>query len=172
MQLAARTAVGVKPVSATRGVAARPSLRSHGAALPRQLVSKLAATAADIADAEDEDISFEAPSSSMTLLPGEKVKLRVRMRGYDIRLLESACQQVADIAQLTGAKAAGPVRLPTKKKVYCVLRSPHVNKDAREHFEIRTHHRLVDVSNLSAQTVQALLEWVPPSGLEVESSIV
>jgi small subunit ribosomal protein S10 len=94
------------------------------------------------------------------------------MRGYDTRILRDACDQVAQIGRLTGAKVAGPVNLPTKRKIYCVLRSPHVDKDAREHFEVRTHHRLVDLSNLSAQTVEALMEWVPPSGLEVETSIV
>lgn len=108
----------------------------------------------------------------MRRAPTPQVKLRVRMRGYDIRILRDACEQIVQIGQLTGAKVAGPVNLPTKKKVYCVLRSPHVNKDAREHFEVRTHHRLVDLSNLSAQTVEALMEWVPPAGLEVETSIV
>lgn len=94
------------------------------------------------------------------------------MRGYDVRILRDACDQIAAIGRLTGAKVSGPVNLPTRRKIYCVLRSPHVNKDAREHFEVRTHHRLVDLSNLSAQTVEALMEWVPPSGLEVETSIV
>ncbi len=103
---------------------------------------------------------------------GKAAKLRLRMRGYDIGILAKACEQIKLIAGVTGARIAGPVMLPTKKRVYCVLRSPHVNKDAREHFEIRIHNRLVDVSNLSAQTVQALMEWVPPSGLEVETSIV
>jgi small subunit ribosomal protein S10 len=99
-------------------------------------------------------------------------QLRVRMRGYDIAILAKACEQIKLVAGLTGARIAGPVMLPTKKRVYCVLRSPHVNKDAREHFEIRIHNRLMDVTNLSSQTVQALMEWVPPSGLEVETSIV
>jgi small subunit ribosomal protein S10 len=61
--------------------------------------------------------------------------------------------------------------LPTKRRIYCVLRSPHVNKDAREHFEIRTHHRLVDLKDLSAETVALMMDWVPPSGVEVECSI-
>lgn len=100
------------------------------------------------------------------------LKLRVRMRGYDIGILAKAAEQIKLIARMTGAKIIGPVMLPTKKKIYCVLRSPHVNKDAREHFEIRIHNRLIDVTGLSSQTVQALLEWVPPSGLEVETSIV
>lgn len=142
MQLAARTTTGAaRPLTAARGVAPRLSLRSATISSTHRQHSRLAATAMDIADAEDTDITVATSSSTEAILPGEDVKLRVRMRGYDIRILESACEQVVDIAALTGAKAAGPVRLPTKKKVYCVLRSPHVNKDAREHFEIRTHHR-------------------------------
>lgn len=134
----------------------------------------VAATAAEI-----EEVEFRASAaqtaevqSGLPVLPSDKVKLRVRMRGYNISILADACSQVADIARVTGAKVAGPVFLPTRKKVYCVLRSPHVDKDAREHFEVRTHHRLLDLSSLSAQTVQMLMEWVPPSGLEVETSIV
>ncbi|KAI8475862.1 MAG: plastid/chloroplast ribosomal protein S10 [Monoraphidium minutum] len=130
------------------------------------------ASLADIADLENRTSEAEGGAGGLPVLPSEQVKLRVRMRGYDIRILRDACDQIVKIGQLTGAKVAGPVNLPTKKKVYCVLRSPHVNKDAREHFEVRTHHRLVDLSNLSAQTVEALMEWVPPAGLEVETSIV
>lgn len=119
-------------------------------------------------------MAIEDAGASSSGLPAASAasKLRVRMRGYDIGILARATEQIKLIADVTGARVAGPVMLPTKKRVYCVLRSPHVNKDAREHFEIRIHNRLVDVSNLSAQTVQALMEWVPPSGLEVETSIV
>jgi small subunit ribosomal protein S10 len=67
---------------------------------------------------------------------------------------------------------SGPVMLPTRRKLYCVLRSPHVDKDAREHFEVRTHHRLIDLKNLSSQAVEAMMQWVPPPGLECECSIV
>jgi len=127
---------------------------------------------ADIIDAEDGAVPEVQAAGTPSPMPSTNVKLRVRMRGYDIGLLADACQQVKEIAGITGARVAGPVMLPTKKKVYCVLRSPHVNKDAREHFEIRIHNRLLDLSNLSAQTVQALMEWVPPSGLEVDTKLV
>ena len=162
-------------------IAARPTIAVfHGGAArlsPQQRSSRdvvASATAAEIEDMEFRDLAqsgASSASSGLPVMPSEKVKLRVRMRGYNISILADACQQVMDIARVTGAKVAGPVNLPTRKKIYCVLRSPHVDKDAREHFEVRTHHRLVDLSNLSAQTVQALMEWVPPSGLEVETSI-
>ena len=128
----------------------------------------------DVSDIEDAPMSMLSSGSGqdMSVLPTEKVKLRIRMRGYNISLLQDAAEQVCEIAAATGARIHGPVYLPTKKKIYCVLRSPHVNKDSREHFEIRVHHRLVDLSNLSAQTVQAMMEWVPPSGLEVDCTIV
>jgi small subunit ribosomal protein S10 len=65
------------------------------------------------------------------------------MRAYDVNLLADAVADMATIASVTGAEFKGPVMLPTRRKLYCVLRSPHVNKDAREHFEVRTHHRWV-----------------------------
>eukprot|EP00983_Pelagomonas_calceolata_P003839 124138-Pelagomonas_calceolata.AAC.2 len=75
--------------------------------------------------------------------PHHPVRLRIRMRAYDTNLLADAVADMATIADVTGAEFKGPVMLPTRKKIYCVLRSPHVNKDAREHFEVRTHHRWV-----------------------------
>lgn len=105
-------------------------------------------------------------------LTSENVKLRIRMRGFDIVLLREAVDSIRTVAEATGVDFHGPVMLPTRRKVYCVLRSPHVDKDAREHFEVRTHHRLVDLANLSSQAVEAMMQWVPPAGLEVECSIV
>eukprot|EP00775_Hariotina_reticulata_P013970 gene13970-14084_t len=171
-QLAGKTTVRPRPF--VNGlVPVRPVGRSMPARLQQRVQTFAVAepTAADVREVEELSIEQDADTSSAAL-PAGNVKLRVRMRGYDIGILAKACEQIKVIATLTGAKIAGPVMLPTKKRVYCVLRSPHVNKDAREHFEIRIHNRLVDVGNLSAQTVQALMEWVPPSGLEVETSIV
>ena len=108
----------------------------------------------------------------MAAMNSENVRLRIRMRGYDIKLLREAVDQIQAVAETTGAEFKGPVMLPTRRKIFCVLRSPHIDKDAREHFETRTHHRLVDLKNLSSETVEAMMQWVPPSGLEVECSIV
>jgi len=180
MQTIASSSLTARPVAGLRSCAApRPSLHhSNGVrqqhhqqqrAIVVTQVTEL--TAAEIKDFEAMDFEQDLVGSS-AVLPSGNVKLRVRMRGYDIGILAKACEQIKLIAGMTGAKIAGPVMLPTKKRIYCVLRSPHVNKDAREHFEIRVHNRLIDVTGLSSQTVQALLEWVPPSGLEVETSIV
>ncbi len=83
--------------------------------------------------ADDVDISSGAANSPIS---SESVKLRVRMRGYDIVLLKEAVDQIRAVAEATGVEFKGPVMLPTRRKIFCVLRSPHVNKDAREHFEV------------------------------------
>eukprot|EP00955_Chlamydomonas_euryale_P040694 351780-Chlamydomonas_euryale.AAC.6 len=113
-----------------------------------------------------------ATSTAIAPISGDSVKLRVRMRGYSTVLLRDAVEQIRAVADATGVEFKGPVMLPTRRKIFCVLRSPHVDKDAREHFEVRTHHRLVDLKNLSSQAVEAMMQWVPPPGLEVECSVV
>lgn len=120
--------------------------------------------------ADDSDVS--AGSAAIAPISSDNVKLRVRMRGYDTVLLNDAISQIRAVAEATGVDFKGPVMLPTRRKIFCVLTSPHVDKDAREHFEMRTHHRLVDLRNLSSQAVEAMMQWVPPPGLEVECSIV
>ena len=120
---------------------------------------------------DDADFSSAGAMISSPISP-ENVKLRVRMRGYSITQLKEAVDQIRAVAEATGVDFTGPVMLPTRRKLYCVLRSPHVDKDAREHFEVRTHHRLVDLKNLSSQAVEAMMQWVPPPGLECECSIV
>lgn len=83
-------------------------------------------------------------------------------------LIEDSCKQIMDAARNTNAKTMGPVPLPTKKRVYCVLKSPHVNKDARFHFEIRTHQRLIDILYPTAQTIDSLMQLDLPAGVDVE----
>mmetsp|Transcript_37321 Transcript_37321/g.94119 ORF Transcript_37321/g.94119 Transcript_37321/m.94119 type:complete len:171 (-) Transcript_37321:280-792(-) len=166
----------------TQRLRAAPFQAARPAAVPRfgrvapvvQRPRVVAKAAADLSleDFADEDVNMGASAGTALPIASEDVRLRVRMRGYDVNLLSDAIDQVRAIADVTGAEFKGPVMLPTKRRVYCVLRSPHVNKDAREHFEIRTHHRLVDLKNLSAQSVEAMMQWIPPAGVEVEASIV
>ena len=73
-------------------------------------------------------------------------KIRIRLKAFDRRMLDLSCDKIIQTADTTSASAIGPIPLPTKRKIYCVLRSPHVYKDAREHFEIRIHKRIVDIS--------------------------
>ena len=155
---------------------ARPvGVRPCVPAAPRTVVQRhaeVAVRAAAVATDVEEymDVVDVANTPVEMVMAGEKVRLRVRMRSYEKDLLDRCVTDIMYVAQTTGAEVKGPVMLPTKRRVYCVLRSPHVNKDAREHFEIRTHHRLVDLRNLSSETVSMMMEWVPPAGAPPQSS--
>ncbi|CAN6479016.1 unnamed protein product [Victoria cruziana] len=100
-----------------------------------------------------------------------KQKIRIKLRSYWVPLIEDSCKQIMDAARTTNAKTMGPVPLPTKKRIYCVLKSPHVNKDARFHFEIRTHQRLIDILYPTAQTIDSLMQLDLPAGVDIEVKI-
>jgi small subunit ribosomal protein S10 len=95
-------------------------------------------------------------------------KIRIRLRAYDHKLLDRSAQEIVDTAKRTGARVAGPVPLPTTINRTCVLRSPHVDKKSREHFEIRTHKRLLDILDPTQQTVDALMKLDLSAGVDVE----
>nr|YP_009369921.1 30S ribosomal protein S10 [Boldia erythrosiphon]ARO90609.1 30S ribosomal protein S10 [Boldia erythrosiphon] len=100
-------------------------------------------------------------------MTNQKEKIRVKLSAYDHILLDS-CSQIVDTAGRTQAIAIGPIPLPTKRRIYCVLRSPHVDKDSREHFEIRSHRRIIDIYQPSSQTIDALMKLNLPSGVDIE----
>ena len=95
-------------------------------------------------------------------------KIRIRLKAFDRRMLDLSCDKIIDTADQTAATAIGPIPLPTKRKIYCVLRSPHVDKDSREHFETRTHRRIIDIYSPSAKTIDALMKLDLPSGVDIE----
>ena len=95
-------------------------------------------------------------------------KLRISLKAYESPALDQSCQKILDAIKASGLDAVGPVPLPTKIRRYCVLTSPHVNKDAREHFEIRTHKRLIDVYAPSEQTMENLRNLDLSAGVDVE----
>ncbi|MDP7638128.1 MAG: 30S ribosomal protein S10 [Candidatus Hydrogenedentes bacterium] len=95
-------------------------------------------------------------------------KIRIKLKGYDHRLLDLSTQEIVQAAQRTGAVVVGPIPLPTHIQKYTVNRSPHVDKKSREQFEMRTHKRLLDIANPTAQTVDALMKLDLPAGLDVE----
>jgi small subunit ribosomal protein S10 len=97
-----------------------------------------------------------------------KGRIRVRLKSYDHRIIDECCQKIIDTALSTGAKVVGPVPLPTKRKVICVTISPHTDKDAREHFEILTHKRLIDILEPTSKTIDALMHLELPAGVGVE----
>ncbi|MGH9405894.1 MAG: 30S ribosomal protein S10 [Terriglobia bacterium] len=95
-------------------------------------------------------------------------KIRIRLKGYDHRILDQAAVEIVSTAKRNGAQVAGPIPLPTVKNKYCVLRSPHTDKKSREQFEIRTHKRLVDILEPTASTIDALTKLDLPSGVDIE----
>lgn len=98
----------------------------------------------------------------------QKPKIRIRLKGYDPRVLDRATLDIVDTAKRTGARVAGPIPLPTSRQIYTVLRSPHVDKKSREQFEMRTHKRLVDIEDPTPQTVDALKGLQVPAGVDVK----
>lgn len=95
-------------------------------------------------------------------------KIRIRLKGYDHRLLDQSAAEIMDTAKRTGAKVSGPIPLPTRINRWTVLRSPHVDKKSREQFEIRTHKRLMDILDPTPQTVDALMKLDLAAGVDVE----
>ena len=95
-------------------------------------------------------------------------KIRIRLKSYDHELIERSAQSIVETAQRSGATISGPVPLPTEKNVYCVIRSPFKDKDSREHFEIRTHKRLIDIHQPTPKTVDSLMRMDLPAGVDIE----
>lgn len=97
-----------------------------------------------------------------------KQKIRIRIKGYDQRLLDHATADIVETAKRTGAGLAGPIPLPTNREVFTVLRSPHVDRKSREQFEMRTHKRLVDILNPTSKTIDALKTLTLPAGVDIK----
>ena len=95
-------------------------------------------------------------------------KIRIRLKAYDHEVIDTSARKIVDTVTRTGAKVAGPVPLPTEKNVYCVIRSPHKYKDSREHFEMRTHKRLIDIIDPTPKTVDSLMRLDLPAGVDIE----
>ncbi len=97
-----------------------------------------------------------------------KGKIRIKLKSYDYRLIDDTCQRIVDVAIRTGASIIGPIPLPTKKEVFVVNKSTFIDKDAREHFGLKTHKRLIDIVNPTNQTIDSLMHLDLPAGVEVE----
>ena len=98
-------------------------------------------------------------------------KIRIRLKAFDHRLIDASTQEIVETAKRTGARVKGPVPLPTKREIYTVLISPHVNKDARDQYEIRTHKRMLDIVGPTEKTVDALLKLDLAAGVDVQISL-
>jgi small subunit ribosomal protein S10 len=97
-----------------------------------------------------------------------KQKIRIRLKAFDHRILDQSAQQIVETAERTGALVAGPIPLPTKIEKFSVIRSPFIDKDSQEQFEIRTHKRLIDILEPTQKTINALMRLNLPAGVDVE----
>ncbi len=95
-------------------------------------------------------------------------KIRIRLKAYDHKILDQSAAQIVETAERTGAAVAGPIPLPTHVEKFCVIRSPHIDKDSREQFEMRTHKRLIDILEPTAKTVDALMRLNLPAGVDIQ----
>ncbi|MCM8760815.1 MAG: 30S ribosomal protein S10 [Candidatus Omnitrophica bacterium] len=95
-------------------------------------------------------------------------KIRIKLMAYDHRLLDVSTEEIVDTAKRTGAGVIGPIPLPTKREIYTVLRSPHVDKKSREQFQIKTHKRILDIVSPTSKTIDALKKLDLPAGVYVE----
>jgi len=100
-----------------------------------------------------------------------KQRVRIRLKSFDHRVLDQSVQKIVGTAQRSGAKVLGPIPLPTDKKRWTVLKSPHVNKKSGEHFEVRIHKRLIDIIEPPATTVDALMQLDLPAGVDIEIKV-
>ena len=96
-----------------------------------------------------------------------KEKIRIRLRGYDAQLVDTAAEKIVETAKRTGARVSGPIPLPTEKEIVTILRAVHKYKDSREQFELRTHKRLIDIYNPSSKTVDSLMKLDLPAGVDI-----
>ena len=104
--------------------------------------------------------------------PRPQQKIRIRLKSFDHRLLDVATQKIVSTAEKSGAKVLGPIPLPVKKKVWCVLKSPHVNKRGGEHYEIRIHKRLIEIVEPPSTAIDALMAIDLAAGVDIEIKLM
>ena len=98
-------------------------------------------------------------------------KIRIRLKSYDYKVLDQSVERIVQTAQRTGVKLVGHIPLPTERKIFCVNRSPHVDKKSREQFEMRIHKRLIDILQPTPQTIESLSSLDLPSGVDIELKV-
>ena len=98
----------------------------------------------------------------------QQQRIRIKLRAYDHRVLDQSTQDIVETAKKTGATVSGPIPLPTKREIFTVLRSPHVDKKSREQFQIKKHKRMLDIVNPTSKTIDALKRLDLPSGVDIE----
>ena len=104
---------------------------------------------------------------TQTQTQANRQRVRIILKAFDHRVLDQSVEHIVETAERAGAQVAGPTPLPTSIKRFCVIRSPHVDKNSREHFEIRTHKRLIDILNPTSKTIDALTRLNMPAGVDI-----
>ena len=99
-------------------------------------------------------------------------KVRIKLKSFDHTLVDQSAEKIVKTVKTSGAVVSGPIPLPTHKKIYTVLRSPHVNKEAREQFQLSSHKRIMDIYNASSKTIDALMKLELPSGVQVDIKVI
>ena len=95
-------------------------------------------------------------------------KIRIKLKAFDHKVLDQSAEKIITVVRKSGARVSGPVPLPTNRKLFCVIRSPHIDKESMEHFEIRTHRRLIDILEPTQKTVDELMHLDLPAGVDIE----
>lgn len=95
-------------------------------------------------------------------------RIRIKLRAFDHKALDQSAERIVETVRRTGARVSGPVPLPTDRNLFCVIRSPHIDKESMEHFELRTHKRLIDILEPTQKTVDALSHLDLPAGVDIE----
>ena len=98
-------------------------------------------------------------------------RIRIRLKSFDHRVLDISSTEIVETAKRTGARVSGPIPLPSKRSIYTILRSPHVNKKSREQFQTKIHKRLIDILNSTPKTVESLMKLDLPAGVDIEIKV-
>lgn len=106
--------------------------------------------------------------SQKPVAQGSRQKIRIRLKGYDQRLLDRSITDIVETAKRTGAAVVGPILLPSRREIFTVLRSPNIDRKSREQFEMRTHKRLLDIVNPTGKTIDALKTITLPAGVDIK----
>jgi len=107
--------------------------------------------------------------SNQIMSTSQRTRIRVLLKAYDHKLIDASAAKIVEMAKRTDAKVAGPIPLPTRRRLYCVLRSPHVDKKSREHFEMRTHKRIIDIYEPTNQTMEEIKRMDLPAGVYIQA---
>ena len=107
--------------------------------------------------------------SNQIMSTSQRTRIRVLLKAYDHKLIDASAAKIVEMAKRTDAKVAGPIPLPTRRRLYCVLRSPHVDKKSREHFEMRTHKRIIDIYDPTNQTMEEIKRMDLTAGVDIQA---